>query len=128
MKSIISVIIVQCLLLLSQTAWADTGLKTDKQKFSYTVGIQIGNNLKSGGDDVDIDAFIQAIRDVFAGDQYQLTTEEMQMVMQRYRDQQIEKRMAEAQSNRNKSKEFFDRNREKDGVVETGSGLQTQTG
>ncbi len=111
------------LLLLSQAASAEMELTTDKQKFSYTVGIQIGNNLKQGGD-VDIDALTQAIRDVYADTPYRLSTEEMQAVMQRFRDKEIEKRMEAAQSNRSKENEFLAQNREKAGVVVTDSGLQ----
>ena len=116
-------IIGMALLLPVQAAMAEAELKTDKQKFSYTVGVQIGNNLKQGGD-IDIDALTQAIRDVYADRQYRLSTEEMQMVMQRYRDQEIEKRMEAAQSNRSKQNEFLAQNKQKEGVVETGSGLQ----
>jgi len=110
-------------LLCSQVALAETKLDTDKQKFSYTVGIQIGNNLKNGGD-IDIDALTQAIRDVYAGEEYRLSIEEMQAVMQRYQDQEVEKRMAAAQDNRNKEKEFLAANSKKDGIRQTDSGLQ----
>jgi len=123
MKIFIPLAICQTLIMFSQAAIADTELKTDKQKFSYTVGVQIGNNLKNGGD-VDIDALTQAIRDVYAGQQYRLSTEEMQAVMQRYRDKEIEKRMEAAQTNNNKQKEFLAQNKQKEGVVETDSGLQ----
>ncbi|MCG8326012.1 MAG: FKBP-type peptidyl-prolyl cis-trans isomerase [Thiotrichales bacterium] len=104
-------------------AQAETELKTDKQKFSYTVGIQIGNNLKQGGD-IDIEALTQAIRDVYNDSKYRLSVEEMQSVMQQYRDKEIEKRMAQAQSNRGKQDDFFTENRKQEGIVETDSGLQ----
>lgn len=123
MKILIPLAICQTLIMFSQSAFADTELKTDKQKFSYTVGVQIGNNLKNGGD-VDIDALTQAIRDVYAEKQYRLSTEEMQAVMQRYRDKEIEKRMEAAQTNSSKQRDFLAQNKQKEGVIETSSGLQ----
>ncbi len=107
----------------AQSVSAEAELKTDKQKFSYTVGIQIGTNLKQGGD-VDIDALTQAIRDIYAGQPSRLSNEEMQMAMQKYRDQQMQERMQAAQSNNDKQKKFLAENAKQDGVKETDSGLQ----
>ena len=38
-----------------------TGLKSDKQKFSYTVGFQIGQNLKRQNLDLDTKAFAASV-------------------------------------------------------------------
>lgn len=107
----------------AQYALSETELKTDKQKFSYTVGVQIGNNLKQGGD-VDIDALTTAIRDVYEGKEYRISAEEMQAVMQRFRDMEMEKRQEAAQSNKDKQTEFLAANKKKEGVIETETGLQ----
>ena len=113
------------LLLMTSAPYAlsETELKTDKQKFSYTVGVQIGNNLKQGGD-VDIDALTTAIRDVYEGKEYRISPEEMQAVMQRFRDMEMEKRQQAAQSNKDKQTEFLAANKKKEGVIETETGLQ----
>jgi len=42
------------------------GLKSDKQKFSYTVGFQIGQNLKRQNLDLDTKAFTQGAQDAIS--------------------------------------------------------------
>lgn len=102
---------------------ADSGLSTDKEKLSYTIGIQIGSNLKQNGD-IDIDALTQAIKDVFSGSDYKLTTKEMQEVMGRFQEKQFADKMEQSMDNKKAGEAFLAENKKKEGIVETDSGLQ----
>ncbi len=101
-------------------------LNTDKEKFSYTVGFQIGQSLKEDGLDIDVGALSQAIRDVMAGTEPRLSMEAMQAAVQAFQMQQMEAREMSARDNLRAGQAFLAENRSKAGVVETRSGLQYQ--
>lgn len=105
------------------SAIAATKLETEQQKFSYTVGIQIGNQLKQG-DEIDLDALTQAIKDAYKGTEYQLSIEEMQQVMSSYQEKQFADRVEKSTSNKKAGEQFLAENKTKEGVNETSSGLQ----
>ena len=73
-------------------------LSTDQEKFSYTIGFQIGSGIKRDGLDVDADALTQAIKDVLSGSPAQLSREEMQAALQRYQDKQRQKQQTLAEA------------------------------
>src|SRR3954462_7478835 len=57
------------------------GLTTDKKKFSYAVGQQIGRQLKGSGLDIDTKVLGDSIGDVLAGKESKLTADEMRAAM-----------------------------------------------
>ena len=102
---------------------------TDKQKFSYSVGFQVGQQLhqrmQSASDlDLDASAFAQAIEAVFAGEDPALSIEEMQAILQADQSRRQEEQAAMAEKNQQRGDAFRTANKEKDGVVETNTGLQ----
>ena len=99
-------------------------LSTDQEKFSYTIGFQIGSGIKRDGLDVDADALTQAIKDVLSGSPAQLSREEMQAALQRYQDRQRQKQQTLAEENLQAGKDFLAANAKKAGVQQTDSGLQ----
>ena len=109
--------------LVMTTATAEVALDTDQKKFSYTVGIQIGTNLKQG-DEIDLDALTAAIEDAYKGNDYQLTVEEMQQVMGKYQEEQFAKRVEQSTDNKKAGDTFLEANKAKEGVSVTDSGLQ----
>ena len=52
---------------------------TKQEKSSYAIGINIGNNLKHDGLELDYDAFVQGIKDAYAG-KNQFTDQQMQEI------------------------------------------------
>jgi cyclophilin family peptidyl-prolyl cis-trans isomerase len=72
---------------------APVDLNTDQEKISYVFGTSVGGSLKNQGIDPDMDALIQGIRDVLEGEEIRLTTEEQQLIVQKFRAEQ-EKRAA----------------------------------
>ena len=119
MKSSIAIL---CLFACAQTLQAVT-LETDQQKFSYVVGLQIGNNLKQG-DKIDLDALQAAIVDAYEGKEQRLSNEEVQAVMTRYEERKFAERMEASTSNKKAGEDFLAANKAKDGVQVTESGLQ----
>jgi len=101
-----------------------TGLKTDKQKFSYAVGFQIGQNLKRQKVEIDPKAFTQGAQDSLAGASARLKPEEMQAAIQAEQQKEIAKQQAHAKKNLEAGQVFLEANKKKPGVVALPSGLQ----
>jgi FKBP-type peptidyl-prolyl cis-trans isomerase FklB len=112
---------------LSLTAWGKEpagGLKTDKQKFSYTAGYQIGQNLKRQNLDLDSKTFSQGVQDAIANAKPRLKPEEMQVAVQNQQKKDMEKQAAVAKKNLDAGQAFLEANKKKEGVVTLPSGLQ----
>ena len=105
-----------------QALAADLG--SDKQRFSYLIGMQVGQQLKNDNIDLDDAAFLAAIKDALSGAKPQLSEEEMKTTVQHMQQQ----RQAEAQKlgdkNRVEGEKFLAANKTKPGVKVTSSGLQ----
>lgn len=112
---------------LSLNAWGKepaSGLKTDKQKFSYTAGYQIGQNLKRQNLDLDSKAFSQGAQDAITSAKPRLKPEEMQAAIQNQQKKDMEKQAAVAKKNLDAGQSFLEANKKKEGVTTTASGLQ----
>lgn len=112
---------------LSLNAWGKepaSSLKTDKQKFSYTAGYQIGQNLKRQNLDLDSKAFSQGTQDAITNAKPRLKPEEMQAAVQNQQKKDMEKQMAVAKKNLEAGQAFLEANKKKEGVVTLPSGLQ----
>jgi len=117
------------ILAVSATAVMTAGaaeLKTQQQKLSYTIGFQIGNNLKKSGVPVDEQALTQAIKDVLKGAKPKLTTDEMKSALTAYQAERMKAQAAEGQKNLQDGKAFLASNKSKKGVKTLPSGVQYQ--
>ncbi len=103
---------------------ADAPLTTETQKFSYTVGVQMGQTLKRDAKDIDVDLVARAIKDVLGDKKLQLSQEDMQKTMESFQQKQQQKQASAAEKNEKAGAEYLAANKKKDGVVETASGLQ----
>jgi FKBP-type peptidyl-prolyl cis-trans isomerase len=103
-----------------------TALKTDKDKISYTIGQQIGRQLKSEKIDIDSSVLAASISEAVAGKESRLTQAEMMAVMQKMQEGASAQNEAEGKANREKSDKFLADNKAKEGVKTTASGLQYQ--
>ncbi len=111
-------------LLVTTVSHAAAPLKTQKQKFSYTVGFQVGSDFKRKGLDLDINALFQAIRDVQGGKKPRLTQGQMQQAVANYKQALITKHKALADKNLKLAQAYLGKNKKKKGVKVTDSGLQ----
>jgi FKBP-type peptidyl-prolyl cis-trans isomerase FklB len=101
-----------------------TSLETDKEKFSYSIGIQIGQSLIRQGVELDSEAFNLAIRDAIDGAKPRLEPGTMQQALSKGESSVNDGLRERAKSNLNAGKAFLAENAKKDGVVALSSGLQ----
>jgi FKBP-type peptidyl-prolyl cis-trans isomerase FklB len=97
-----------------------SGLKDQKEKLSYGIGMSIGGNLKRAGFDVDVDILAGAIKDVLGGKETKLTDQQSREVIQTYQKEMSMKREEErkkvAEKNRAEGEAFLAQNKKKDGI------------
>ena len=99
-------------------------LKTDKQKFSYSVGFQLGQNLSRQKLDVDSKVVAQGMQNALSGTASKLKPEEMQAAIQAHQKKEQEKIEAQGKKNLEAGQAFLEANKKKEGVVTLPSGLQ----
>lgn len=103
-------------------------LKTQKDKVSYSIGLDIGKNFKNQGIDVDPAVLARGMRDAMAGNKPLLTEDEVQQVMIEFqmamREQHLQKQQALAEKNAKEGAAFLATNKGKEGVKTTASGLE----
>ncbi len=128
MKSLFAVLTALALSAGSALGAADSPLKDQRDKVSYTIGVYTGNNLRSQSVDVDPDLVAQGIKDGLTGGKVLLTNQEMQDVMVAFQKEmtlkQMEKRKALAGKNLKDGEAFLAANKTKEGIQTTASGLQ----
>ena len=107
---------------------APLALKTQKEKFSYALGMKMGANLHKQSVPVDAAIFSRGLRDGLAGGKTLLTDEEAQaaitVVQKEFQQKQQEKMQQAAESNKKEGQDFLAANKGKPGVVTLPSGLQ----
>jgi|JI61114DRNA_FD_contig_81_452209_length_742_multi_3_in_0_out_0_1 FKBP-type peptidyl-prolyl cis-trans isomerase len=105
-----------------------TMLKTQKDKVSYGIGVQIGKNMKDQKIDIDMKILAEALKAAFNGAKLSMTDEEISQTMQQFQTEMMAKQEAEAKSQsseaRKKGEAFLAENKSKPGVKTTASGLQ----
>lgn len=116
----------------SAAAKKTDAFKSEKEKDSYAIGMQIGGQLKMAKDNVDLKSLVQGLQDQFNGDKTLLTEEDaaktaqefVQKVQGKVKAEHEAKMKAEGEANQKAGKAFLDANKKKDGVKVTDSGLQ----
>jgi FKBP-type peptidyl-prolyl cis-trans isomerase FklB len=103
-------------------------LKTQREKFSYAIGMKMGANFKKQEVPVDPSIMARGIKDAMAGGKTALTDEEAQsaiMDMQKEVQAKIQEKNKEtADANKKEGESFLAANKSKAGVVALPSGLQ----
>lgn len=103
-------------------------LKSDKDKLSYSIGIDLGKNFKKQGIDVNPDVLSKGMQDGLTGGKQLLTDQQMKEVLTKFQKDLMEKRTAEfnqnAEENKKKGEAYLQENKAKAGVVSLPSGLQ----
>jgi FKBP-type peptidyl-prolyl cis-trans isomerase FklB len=103
-------------------------LKTDKDKASYAVGLNVGKSLQRESIDVDPEIVEQGLKDALAGGKTLMTDEEVKAAMAALKaaaQKNQEAKMAQAgDANKKEGDAFLAANKAKDGVVTLPSGLQ----
>jgi FKBP-type peptidyl-prolyl cis-trans isomerase FklB len=107
---------------------APLALKTQKEKASYAIGMNIGKGLQRDSVDVDSSILLRGLRDGLAGRKSLLTDEEAKAAMialqTDVRKRQEEKMQLIGETNKETGTAFLVANKTKEGVVTLPSGLQ----
>ncbi len=102
-----------------------TPLETNAQKFSYGVGLQIGQQLKRQGlSSVDVRAIAAAIEDVLEGRDMRVSMEDMQVAATAYQNELNAEKLAQGDKNKAAGEKFLSENGSREGIVVLDSGLQ----
>lgn len=101
---------------------------TEKEKISYSIGINIAKNLKLQGVDIDEAAFIDGVKDELHGAKPAVSEQEMEQVLEKFQKEMMEKasakRKVDADKNKKAGEDFLAANKKKPGVKTLPDGLQ----
>ncbi len=98
-------------------------LKDQKDKVSYSIGLQIGFNLGRQKVDISPDMLAAGIKDALAG-KPQLNPDQIKEVMTTFEKDMEQKQKEAGEKNKAEGTKFLDDNKKKEGVKTTASGLQ----
>ena len=103
-------------------------LKEQKDKISYSIGMNIGNNLKKQAIDVNPDALVSGIKDALSGGKALMTEQEVNDTLMAFQKEMASKqteRLKElGEKNKKEGEAFLAENKKKEGVITLPSGLQ----
>lgn len=103
-------------------------LTTDKEKISYSIGMDIGGNLKRGSVEVDPDLLAKGLKDSYGGGKTILTEDEARKTIADFQKtlmaKQAETMQKLSEKNKADGEKFLAENAKKEGVKTLPSGLQ----
>lgn len=103
-------------------------LKTEKDRASYAIGVDMARNMKRQRLGIEADALVNGMRDGFAGASFLMGEEDMRSALSAFQSEMKLKRAqavkATAEENRKEGEAFLAENKAKEGVVTLPSGLQ----
>ncbi len=110
--------------------WAQetSPLKDQKDKVSYSIGMEIGKNLKKQSFDLNQDLFLKGVKDAFSGEKPLMTDEEIMQTMTAFQKEMMAKQQETTkklgEKNKQEGEAFLAENKKKEGVITLPSGLQ----
>lgn len=109
-------------------AKGSNNLKTELEQQSYCIGVDIGMNLLKGGVEIDPDVLFSGLKAAYTEAELAVTPEEMRKILSAFGEKmskkQAEKGAQQMELNKKEGAEFLAKNKLKEGVKETESGLQ----
>lgn len=109
-------------------ATPNPNFKSDKERQSYAVGMNIGESLHRQPVELDSTALMQGLKDSMSGGKTLMTDDEAKAALtelsQQVRTKQEEKVKQAAENNKKEGEAFLAANKTKPGIVTTPSGLQ----
>jgi FKBP-type peptidyl-prolyl cis-trans isomerase len=113
-----------------QEAAEEQKLKTPTDELSYVLGMDVGNNLKRFGTEIDLDILLDGVKATLHGGKTLVTPERATEIKKDFllkrREQMAAERKAAGEKNLVDGKAFLAENKTKEGVITTESGLQYQ--
>ena len=103
-------------------------LKTQKEKISYGIGVDMARNFVQQGIEFDSDILIKGFMDQSSGGKLLMTEDDIRATLNAYQSEILQKRAqavkAVAEENKKIGDAFLEENKKKEGVVALPSGLQ----
>jgi len=117
------IVLVLCIGLFVSPAFAadKMELKTQKDKLSYSLGMEMGENLRKNGIEIDQAIYQQGIKDALSGEKTLLTEQEASEVIAAYQKEWLK---TYAEKNKAEGEAFLAKNKKKEGVKTLPDGLQ----
>lgn len=110
------------------SAAPDNKLTNEQDKMSYSIGANVGKNLKRQAINVRSESFMKGLNEGLTGKLTLMTEQDVEnslmALQQKIVTAENQKRLADAEENKHKSQAFLDENKKKPGVVVLTSGLQ----
>ena len=107
---------------------AEVRLKTQRQHWSYAIGMEIGQQLRSDGIVADFDLLLMGLRDAMSGQKPRLTEEQINVAMQALQKEmqakQKGRQLTEGTESKRQGQAFLVANAKNPGVKSLPSGLQ----
>ena len=123
-----NILVASIISLMSFSAFAvaevKTGIITDKQKLSYSMGTYFAMGIAQQDVKLDVPAFVQAVEDVLNKNEPQISIQEMQEILTKYKESVAAEETMAIAKNKKAGEAFLAENKKKEGVVVTTSGLQ----
>jgi len=111
-----------------EAATPNPNFKSDKERQSYAVGMNIGESIHRQPVELDVNLLVQGLKDSIAGSKTLLTDDEAKAALselgQQVKTKQEDKAKQAAESSKKEGETFLAANKTKPGVVTTPSGLQ----
>jgi FKBP-type peptidyl-prolyl cis-trans isomerase FklB len=105
-----------------------SAFKSQKEKLSYGLGMNLGNALRKQSVEVDLDLIVQGLKDAHSGSKTLMTEQEVRAALtetqSELRQKQIGGKKELAEKNKKEGEAFLAENKKKEGVVTLPSGLQ----
>ena len=115
-------------MLITTGAVSAQDMSSDKDKLSYAVGWEFGDDLKRRNQEFDVEAVVAALRDAVGDQTPKVAVEEMRELLTAFQEKLRQEQLAAfqqlAEENKTKSEEFLQNNRSKTGIVVLESGVQ----
>lgn len=128
MKALLTAVLGIMLVAGQVNAGDNATLKNEKDKVSYSIGLNIGNNFKSQSVDINTDVLLKGIKDALSGGKPLMTEKEIQETMTAFQKEMTAKQAERAkvlgEKNKKEGEAFLAENKKKEGVKTTSSGLQ----
>lgn len=127
MKLLVAIIV--CAMFLAGIVYAEEMvLNTQKDKISYSIGLDAGKNLKKQEIDINPEVLAKGLKDGLSGAKPLMTDQEVQETMTSFRNELMSKQQDKikmlAEKNKKEGEAFLSENKKKEGIKTTKSGLQ----
>jgi len=124
MKKLIAVALLLSLFGVAVLAQKKGTPKTQKEKVSYSLGMNIGKNMKMQGIEVDQEYLVKGMRDALSDAKAAMSEKDMETAMKAFQQEMQTKQIYADDKNKKDGEAFLAANKKKDGVITLASGLQ----